>query len=137
MENKEITEGNRIIVEFMGWYQLPEVNKGSNLNWFHKVHTPKVLNNIDIPTDVTQLGFRYNWSLLMPVVEKIEGNVEYEVDIANCVCTISAPDESFKDSFTNVIVCVHSPEASSKIEAVYKAVVKFIQWHNAKLAEPC
>lgn len=74
--------------------------------------------------------YNTSWDWLMPVVEKIEGNVDYEVDIANGICTISAPDNSLSNSFTNVIVCVHFPEAESKIGAVYKAVAKFIQWYN-------
>lgn len=109
MNNTE--ESNKVIAQFMA---------------NHAVNSPHLKEGWELEYD-------RSWSSLMPVVEKIEGNVAFEVSIANCTCTISAPDEHQKDAFTNVISDVCYPEAKSKIEAVYIAVCRFILWYNTSL----
>lgn len=64
----------------------------------------------------TYLSFDDDWEWLMPVVEKIE-SLDYEVDVYKHACEINTED-------------MIRFEASSKIEACYKAVVEFIKWHN-------
>lgn len=121
----EQQEGNKLIAEFM---ELP-IHDGVSI-----AKTPLMLYEFNYNLHSTsELKFHTSWDWLMPVVDKIEGNVDYEVDIANGICTISAPDKHQKDTFTNVIACVCFPEAKSKIEAVYKAVIEFIKWYNIEI----
>lgn len=66
------------------------------------------------------LGYNSEWQMLMPVVEKIESIANsdyYEVDIFGHCCDIGGKIET-----TGI----------TKIDAVFKAVVQFIQWHNTQ-----
>lgn len=70
--------------------------------------------------------YRSSWEWLMPVVEKIE-NLEfsrgvYLVRIEGNYCSISIHDE------TEWLIC-ESDLTTSKIDAVWQTVVKFIQNH--------
>ena len=66
----------------------------------------------------TKLQFHSNWNWLMKVVEKIESiqnSDDYEIDIFGNCCSIGLDIESV---------------GKSKIEATFKAVVKFIESQN-------
>ena len=63
------------------------------------------------------------WECLMPVVEKIEHTSAY-INIKGCHVKIST---SAIDLGKLLWVDVNAP---TKLEAVYKAVVKFIRWYN-------
>ena len=108
----ETTEGNKLIAEFHGKY---------NTNW----------NTISCypPKD---LKYHTSWDWLMPVVEKIEG-MKYHTQIfylhylKTHACQISK-GENFAKPFDDAEWSGSS--LNSKIEAVWQAVVSFIQLHN-------
>lgn len=71
------------------------------------------------------------WDYLMPVVEKIEQGLpeEFRVVILEEDCTIwqKTTNQELMIEFTDVAgVCC----ASSKIEAVWLAIIEFIKWYN-------
>lgn len=93
-----VLEGNKLIAQFMGWE--------SNIEDVFNYHS--------------------SWNLLMPVVEKIENmevnNVFYEVLIGDRWCSVRLRNE--QDHF---FVSTESRECSSKIEAVWQTIAKFIK----------
>lgn len=74
-----------------------------------------------------EMRFHYSWDWLMPVVEKIESMGyrttlfchEYGKEDGNSMHIKDSSHTMLGDGF-----------ASTKIEAVYKAVVEFIKWYN-------
>ena len=77
---------------------------------------------------IPMLAYHHAWDWIMPVIEKIEeidksGSV-FSVRIEHGECNI------FESSASAPMVLRFSRESSSKLEAVYKAVVAFIIWHN-------
>lgn len=102
METQEILEGNKIIARFMG---LPEYKiefKGKFLNFENSKHN------------------RYNsdWNILMSVVEKIE-SLGFTCFIQGNECSIESLEKTI-GTFCR----------TTKIEAVYKAVIEFIKLYN-------
>lgn len=68
--------------------------------------------------------FHTDWNWLMPVVEKIEADYMYGVNMEWQMCTIDKAGEN-KESFPRIEV-----DAFTKISATYLAIVEFIKWHN-------
>lgn len=120
------TEKSILIAEFMGGVYND---------------SPQRLSKFDIPKDsiwlpihnmsrLSRLQYNTSWDWLMPVVDKIE-RLGYRTDIFKA-----------DDSDTHLCqVWTHHAERSqlvstakewsrTKIEAVYGAVVQFIQWYN-------
>lgn len=69
-----------------------------------------------------------DWNMLMPVVEKIESIGNYAVTISAYSCSISEIVLFDEDSHVHI-----ESDCDSKIDAVYKAVIEFIQWYNNQL----
>lgn len=105
LTHQEITDGNRMISQFMG----------STI----KINQDDVK---DIPLAFLKLEdmkFHLAWKWLMPVVINIEEDLGYSITIKNRTCRVSVDEEtSFKS------------EAETKLEAVWKAVVAFLKWHK-------
>lgn len=117
----DVEEGNKLIAEFMGhslddegYYDIPQT---TCQGYFDKT----------IPCN---LEYNSSWDWLMPVVEKIEEDfgdyLSTSITGGRCFITnhlsvgpFKNMDEIFEDS-------------SSKIEATYDAVVKFIKRYNEK-----
>lgn len=105
MTHQEITDGNTLINDFMG----------STI----KIHQDDVK---DIPLAFLKLEdmkFHLAWKWLMPVVVKIEDDLGYSVDIAGKTCKVNVDDNTVFES-----------EADTKMEAVWRAVVDFLDWHK-------
>ena len=110
---------NELIAEFM---ELPtEVFNSGILNYYFKEF------NSGTWYEKQELSYNASWDWLMPVVEKIE-------------CT-KTDDEDNSDSFFNVMIEVFEcningrdicicENGNTKIEATYRAVVKFINQIN-------
>lgn len=64
--------------------------------------------------------YHSSWNELMPVVEKIEKDTSYRVEIAFSGCIIDKENEPN---------CIGELE-NTKIKSTYKAVVEFIKWYN-------
>src|SRR5882757_8745161 len=122
MKQQEIILYNERIVEFMGW----AIN-GNDVSIPPELYHPKFL--YDFEEDINELKFHTSWDRLMYVVERIECNNEvYEFNISwdNVDklhhCEISP---SHKNTFNTIYTT-----AETKMEAVYKAVLMFIEWYN-------
>ena len=117
----ELRDNNKLIAEFIGLEYAPKDKRWDD--WFDKNGT-RITYGIRIP-----LQYDTSWDWLMPVVEKIE-------------CT-KTDDEDNSDSFFNVMIEVFEcningrdicicENGNTKLEATYRAVVKFINQHNKK-----
>lgn len=105
MTHQEITDGNTLISDFMG----------STI----KIHQDDVK---DIPLAFLKLEdmkFHLAWKWLMPVVVKIEDDLGYTVNISGKTSEVSVDEDT-----------VFKSEADTKIEAVWRAVVDFLEWHK-------
>ena len=123
MNNNQIFKDNILIAKFMD-------------NWTDNGLEPAyyVYNHKGYQSN--ELLFHSSWDWLMPVIDKIESIGEtkdrkrrFEINSHNCQTAV------FKPKFEVFIVGCYlkSPEkekASSKIEAAYKVVIKFIKWYN-------
>lgn len=117
MTKEEIEEGNKLIAEFME-ATIDEYPK-SLPRWFywHGSLNPH------------EMQYNHSWDWLMPVVEKIDG-MEHTTIIGG---------GSYWGNYCNIIYGVDRMETDdtkamgmdkTKIEAVYKAIIQFIKWHN-------
>ena len=121
MIEKEIIEGNDLICKFLGFE--------SNKVLVYKVPNlfPSKEDSGWTEFDVQDIGFERDWNMLMPVVEKIskitikDELVRLEIVSSGYVKIANLHDFPI---FANVSI------EGSLIKAVYKAVVKFITWHN-------
>jgi len=75
----------------------------------------------DIPLGLVRgLKYHTSWDELMPVVEKIESfGYSCEIELFSCYVIDS-------ETLSTIIECHYN----SKIESVYKAVIKFIKSHT-------
>jgi hypothetical protein len=112
-------KNNKLIAEFMGL--TTEVFNSGNLNYYFKEF------NSGTWYEEHELSYNTSWDWLMPVVEKIE-------------CT-KTDDEDNSDRFFNVMIEVFEcningrdicicENGNTKLEATYRAVVKFINQYN-------
>lgn len=113
MEN--VIENNALIAQFMGY-------EGQHEEWCG--------NNV---LDINGLGFEEmrpynphsNWSDLMPVIEKIE-------DYGASTFQIFGTSAKYKPQY-DIELLNHG---ETKIEAVYKTVIEFINWYNLEAPQP-
>lgn len=114
---KEITEGNKLIAEFMGGVYKMDYT-GIDKAW-HFQKSPDVKK-----VHFYELLYNSDWSWLMPVVEKIENLAEggAPVNIWGDECRVKV---HYDTEFYH-----NGGDKFSKIEATYRTVVDFIKWYN-------
>lgn len=103
MAQEDINNGNRLIVDLMG-KTIKIEQEGVK----------------DIPLaflSIEDMKFHQSWKWLMPVVIKIEEEVGYTVRIEENTCKVIV-DEGTQ----------FAEEADTKLEAVWEAIVKFLNW---------
>jgi hypothetical protein len=153
MKQEKITEGNRLIAEFLGYYIKEESIQIRGGIMFHKV----LYDNAGFRTDFysnkirvyeatedelySELRFHKSWDLLMPVVKKInkwnpsirpftripEGvNITITPTKVKLYASIWSTEDK---NFGNWII-LKKKFKSAEIESVYLAVVEFIKWYN-------
>jgi hypothetical protein len=105
-------ETNKLIAEFMG------VKIGVDLYSWRIGCTE--------PIKVEHLNYHKEWGWLMPVVEKIE----MQGAIVEIWLSLGKGCRIVKGSFKNPVLTVANTESNSTIEAIYSAVVQFIEWYN-------
>jgi hypothetical protein len=105
---------NELIAEFMGGHKQVVGEAGFRAYERGRVLWWNVFPDCEGP--LLYLEFDDSWDWLMPVVEKIELDFGGFVIIHNSKCVINP---------NNIVII-----GASKLEAVYKAVVEFIEWHN-------
>lgn len=98
--------GNKIIAEFMGL----ETTDGNYFYHLTKDNDRKLTHHILLP-------YHLSWDWLMTVVEKIESDERYDVQILKYGTTI-------RDSQTEIVADI---SFGNKIDHTYNAVVKFIK----------
>lgn len=104
MTQKEITEGNKLIAEFIGWWEEP----GQYGSWYKKDDTAiYVAYSIHNNYPHQDLPFHRSWDWLMPVVEKC----------------YSSQDDGYMDTLCEKFDFFY-------IEPMYNAVIKYIKWYN-------
>lgn len=119
METTKITEGNKLIAEFMAvinnfsdYYYMPQF--GHYFNSYGNIEFNETFRS-------DELKYHTSWGWLMPVVEKIENLYDGDVlvEISDEKCYIG-----YGSFYQNTAT------AETKIKAVYGAVVEFIKWYN-------
>lgn len=134
METKEIQENNKLIAEFMG------VQNGTiKISDTHKIYAGQ-MNGME------EYSFHRMWSMLMPVVEKIEaivwindpeddnrlltwGEHPFAVTIEASGCKIKVDADKTVNPF-NWHYPTNKNKIHTKLDATHSAVVEFIKWYN-------
>ena len=108
------TENNKIIVEFMKWDILNDMtySKATKGKW----------------VELDKLKFHSNWNWLMEVVEKIESLTD--INSNGCFMVLESIGFNAKFIFDDGTRILKDSKGETKIEAVYMAVVAFIEWYN-------
>ena len=104
MKTQEIESGNKLIAEFMG---CPYHMNDEDCEYYEVWHDEL------IPVD--SLEYHTKWDWLMPVVEKIEKELGFDVIITLYSCMIGDTADGFRED---------------KISSTWWAIVKFITWYN-------
>ena len=78
--------------------------------------------------DVENLQYHTSWDWLMPVVEKIEEDERYNIDILQYGTIISSNTK--EQGYLEIVNNVADISFDNKIEHTYKAVVQFIKYYN-------
>lgn len=123
-KEEEIIEGNKLIAEFMGfevfWNDVCEFWAVSDIV---EKHHSKAAEDLEYLT---------SWDWLMPVVEKIESlGYESQIDFIEVEFKDFSHHCSFNHGGAEESI-VYGVDKESKIEAVFIAVTKFIQYYNTK-----
>ena len=105
-------KNNKLIAEFMGY----EIIYRPNSNGFIEISDTELC-------DVDDLKYHTSWDWLMPVVEKIESDERYDVDILQYGTRIRENQKEIVNNIANI-------SFDKKIEHTYDAVVEFINPYN-------
>jgi|TARA_R100000081_G_scaffold60010_1_gene29908 hypothetical protein len=119
---------NKLIAEFMGL----------RTNSYGDYNIDKDVMGFDmIVCSLADTKFHESWDWLMPVVEKIEAELEEEFRVVTleheCSIHQKTEDQKLQDAFQ----CVAQKFGTSKIEATYNAVVEFIKQYNKYICGSC
>jgi len=123
------TENNILIAEFMQFHLID--GKHYEIPQFGYMKTDGIWSDIFYPQT---LKFHSNWNWLMEVVGKIENirisnaqnSMRFDVKIKHHSCYITDHEIEGKHF-------IHCGGHHSKIEAVYSAVVFFVEWYNLQI----
>lgn len=132
MNNNEIIENNKLIAEFMGKRPKCEcdgVYSFSDMPFFS-------IRENDIETVINGIAnyvkYHTSWEWLMSVVEKIESisikedeEVKFLLDFETSTMVNWNLTNGY--AYNDELSCI---KGTTKKEAVYNAVVKFIKWYN-------
>lgn len=117
MTREEITEGNVLIAEFMGW------KKTNGFEGDTRLTVPRVVFNDPKYRFIEpeRIMYHTSWDCLIPVVEKavsICGQLDF-----NSVERLVAEDIFYSDNMLSEII-------EGDIEAIYNRSIKFIKFYN-------
>lgn len=149
--NKIVKEfGNKLIAEFMGYEKVTVGYFGSedetewqceNEEWMDKNELESVGDyGVNIKDNKwfmwDDIKYDSSWDWLMPVLIKIE----QEFDVVTSIQINKYKNVGHKEIFGECNICLFAgmdkniviTDASLKIEAVWKAIVEFIEWYNLK-----
>jgi hypothetical protein len=135
MTEQEILEGNKLIAKFMGAKLNRHVNDRiysenqftwtkEAIGWIDDINMEGVTTNW-----INGLKYHESWDWIMPVVEKIEKNLDIKIIIGGSDwCTIIRITSMLP--YTEYEIVDECSLTGKKIEAVWLAVIKYIKWHN-------
>jgi len=131
MENT--IENNRLIAEFMGAESQADIIDSDVLEYdmFGCIGMANTFQDINAKHfyHPEEMRFHDSWDWLMPVVEKIESIedenrcAKYNVNVFQCFVDIVYSNNNEGEEIVVV-------DGQSRRDAIYKAVVKFIEWYN-------
>ena len=121
-------ENNKLIAEFMG-----------NIPIFENEYKMVTHNNMCYGID--ELKYDTDWNWLMPVVERIESLGVKSIRYIDFHIMPDAIIVTNQDNEENPLILINRSEGigsvqkdiimfETKLQATYKAVVEFINWHN-------
>lgn len=122
----ETTENNRLIAEFMG----AKLGNGTDTFPIVYINVPSGLAGLCTQTP-EMMKYHSDWNWLMEVVEKIESLKNNESYILYDV--VIFPDAVLienREGEEIILINKSKGTFTTKIEAVYNAVVEFITWYN-------
>jgi len=132
-------ENNRLIAEFMGFEYVGKkitLNRHYSLSNIIKQELDNGFYPLAIMNRSTKLSYilgegRYHlsWDWLMPVVEKIETVRDEDFWFINTTYH-SKHEIAIKAEHNRRFVNIKVPVTTTRLEATYKAVIKFVNWHN-------
>jgi len=133
MKTIDITEGNKMIAEFMGYKLITPKMRRNPESWKYSYW-----ENPDAPTPHKVLGsedsldYDSSYNSLMRVVDKIES-------MGNCIQTKLSKDMNGNYCF-GIIWYQHYDNAErrycpSRIESIYSTVIDFIQFYNNNIKD--
>lgn len=131
----DILEGNKIIARFDGWYQNDLINPGTDINWFHPVHSTRVYDKLQLPRSAAAFKYQTSWDWLMPVIIKIAQHryVTYGDAPINFQYawprTFGMIDEDGRFMFRFNAAQLHA--AVTLIDAAWLAVIDWLTFYNA------
>ncbi len=137
---RELISGNKLIAEFMGFTPRTDLHTEGALFMQAPItgdatHSSCYIVNKDDDKydEFNELQYREDWDWLMPVVEKIE-DLRNEVCIYETSCRINTRDGEYSESSNDMVNCSFDVllDGETKIEAVWLAVIKFIEYFNNK-----
>lgn len=103
-------ESNKLIAEFMG---------ATLVDWLSEVDPTYNLKENSCIYRISEMQYHASWDWLMPVVEKIEQDKSIAFGLVRNGAKFLKDGNVIADS-----VC------DTKIDAVYYAVIQFIEWYN-------
>ena len=121
MEKSEIIEGNKLIAEFMypDWKD-PKSGEEPVGDYMKAVGGNHYVLACLVKKEYEMLRYNYSWDTLMPVVKKVSKHNPVKIKyLGEKMTTIIG-----LDGYTQVT------EKGEGIISVYKAIVRFIKWHN-------
>lgn len=115
---------NELIADFMGYerdkwkYFIPEHGYISTDGLWKDMFSSE------------HLKYHKSWAWVMPVLQRIE-SIDYDTLISNFQVTVSTDSKNI----SNVFIGDAENAVETKLQAVYKVVVEFIEWYNRKQSE--
>lgn len=123
------TENNKLIAEFMGGIKSSVPNLINLPQTIGQSSILCVKGSEGLPSStykverINELQYHSSWDWLMPVVEKIESDERYDVDILQYGTRITDNQKELVNNVANI-------SFDKKIEHTYDAIVKFINLKN-------
>ncbi len=142
MNNRnEIPEGDKLIAEFLGWWQ----DSDQPDTWFKKLeYSIAVAYSIHSNYPHRDLPFHRSWEWIMSVVAQIEGmGISFSINTGDVDLNWMGGENELYPyiskfheiyiSFDSALSKQDKPMADSKLDAVWKACVEFIKFVNENI----
>lgn len=113
---------NKLIAEFMG---LENPFNGITDATLYRYKSVDEKGEFQFDIELHEMRYHLSWDWLMPVVEKIERDERYDVDILQYGTRITDNQKEIVNNIADI-------SFDKKIEHTYDAIVKFIQYYQKK-----